>query len=223
VESGTRLSAADVAVAHAGSKLSVTTTQDLPPLLALWDTVGKTSAGHLWMKSPGATIQTFLENPTYMENCKQLAPNIRLRWTAGRERVDFGLEASIADQRYLSFGPAQPGATSRLMGGSDVAVVGYSQGVVFIGDYYITNYEECNANSPVEELRGVCEDRTWGAGNASLDDLSISYAHQQGGVTFVRYSRQYLTSDTRYDHALSPNALQNFIWATGAFTSNPSD
>lgn len=139
--SGSRLAEADVTTAYSGEKLSVVTAADLPALLSLWDVAGNQAAGYLWLKSPTGTIQTFLPQPTFMENCKQLAPNIRLRWTSSHDSVDFGIEGAIGEQRYLSFGPAAPGVVNRLMAGSDVAVVGFSKGSPFLGDFYITNYE----------------------------------------------------------------------------------
>lgn len=82
--------------------------------------------------------------------------------------------------------------------------------------------KECNFASPVDELRGVCEDSTWAGGDNKLNSLSLSYAHQMGGVTFVRYSRAYHTSDARFDRVITPNSTQSYIWATGAFTMTPS-
>jgi hypothetical protein len=220
--SGSRISDVDVASAHSGQdKLSVNmTSSEWPNLLVLWDAFEGKAAGRLWLKSPDGVIQTFLPQPTFMDNCQQLAPNIRLRWSVGRKgkEVEFGVEGIVGEQRYISFGPAKPGTSDRLMAGSDVAVAGVHKGVPFVGDFYITNYEECNVGSPVEELRGVCEDSTWGGGDKSLDSMNISYAHQQGGVTFIRYARAFDTGDSRFDHKITPNSHQTFIWAIGAIT-----
>lgn len=217
---GSRISSVDVVSAHSGDeKLSVSlTSSGWPNLLVLWDAFEGKAAGHLWLKSPNGVIQTFLPQPTYMDNCQQLAPNIRLRWSVGREEVEFGIEGSVGEQRYIALGPAKPDTSDRLMAGSDVGVAGLHKGVPFVGDFYITNYEECNVGSPVEELRGVCEDSTWGGGDKSLDSIKISYAHQQGGVTFIRYSRAFDTADAKFDHKITPNSQQTFIWATGAIS-----
>jgi sulfoxide reductase catalytic subunit YedY len=46
--------------------------------------------------------------------------------------------------------------------------------------------------------------------------LELQYAHEFEGVQFIRYRRALDTGDDEWDHPITPNKEQSFIWAIGA-------
>lgn len=159
--------------------------------------------------------------PYIMQNCFQISPKMRIRWNLiDDERIDIGIEGVVSTDGYMAFGVANPSASKSLMGGSDVAYAGFRGGRPFLVDGYISGYEECNYGVNADDLFGACDDYSWAGGDASASNLEIQYAHQFEGVTFVRYRRKLRTSDYRFDHEITPNKSQNFIWAMGGTHSS---
>jgi len=224
VGSGAQVSATTVTAESTGGdvmSVSLSDGQSLPNLLALWDADAKEHVAYVWLRSPSSATPSFQAQPTMMENCKKLAGNLRVRWTVGStdNKVHIGLEGNLRVLRYIAFGPAAPGSTDRLMGGSDVAIGGIGTGgVPWLNDFKITNYEECDHSLPAESLTGVCDDKAWSGGDATKNDVTLDYSHSIEGFMFLRYSRLLDTGDASYDIPITPATSQTFIWATGGFT-----
>jgi hypothetical protein len=61
-----------------------------------------------------------------------------------------GCGASSGSGSYLAFGPADPSAKKSLMGGADVAVVGFGNNTAssaYIRDFYLRDYLPCTVNA----------------------------------------------------------------------------
>ena len=79
--------------------------------------------------------------------------------------LHLGFEAQTPLDTWFAFGPVQPGARARLMGGADVIVAGYqSHGgsaapEPFATDAFISSYAECSVSDD-GVVDGVCECET---------------------------------------------------------------
>lgn len=84
-----------------------------------------TTEGH------GTQIIRGESQPTMFENCAQLSPSIRLRWTVnwGHGSVDIGLETPLAKSEYISFGWASALSKGHYMINSDVVIAGFNEEV----------------------------------------------------------------------------------------------
>lgn len=81
--------------------------------------------------------------------------------------------STLAFGAYVAFGPADPTAQKSLMGGADVAVVGFANntaGSAFIRDFYLRDYLPCRVDAESGAVVGACADSVWAGGgwNASL-------------------------------------------------------
>lgn len=131
----------------------------------------------------------------------------------------------------MAFGPAEPSATKSLMGGADVAVVGFSDATAdsaFIRDFHLRDYLPCRVDGGT--VVGACADAVWaGAGwNASLsasetaalaasvDNWALAGASVAAdGVTTIRFRRDVVTADARFDVPMAPSQPRSFVWARG--------
>jgi len=103
--------------------------------LLLWEQPGSGAVGLgrplaavlLQKLAPGAA-EVRVPQPTMLDNCLQLGPSARLRWTldAAAGAVEIGLEGVLPAGGYLAFGPSPSGSiiVNRPMVGSDVTFVG---------------------------------------------------------------------------------------------------
>ena len=82
------------------------------------------------MEKQAGAEQVLATQPTAFDNCLQLSDVLRVRWsiTDNGTAVEIGLEGEAAEDMWLGFGPADPTATSRLMGGADVIIAGIGGG-----------------------------------------------------------------------------------------------
>merc|ERR1719502_1392614 len=64
-------------------------------VLVLWDPMANAVVGHVALQKlrPGA-MQVLAPQPTHFDNCLQLSPRLRLRWTvdAAADSIELGLE-----------------------------------------------------------------------------------------------------------------------------------
>jgi hypothetical protein len=59
-------------------------------------------------------------------------------------------DGTLLSGSYLAFGPADPSAKKSLMGGADVAVVGFGNNTAssaYIRDFYLRDYLPCTVNA----------------------------------------------------------------------------
>merc|ERR1740117_152853 len=184
----------------------------------LWDAEAGATVAHVTLQKllPGAT-QLHPPQPWWFDNCLQLAPALRLRWTLpGDGHIEIGLERlHLGDSpSWLSFGPAAPGVTNRLMGGADTVIVTLRDGVssAVATDAFLSSYEECRADDAGEPV-GACADATW-AGGSGNDNVELLHAEVRDGVQLVRFRRPLVASDA-HDHAIVPERPSAYIWAVG--------
>eukprot|EP00958_Prasinococcus_capsulatus_P016701 scaffold1860_cov403-Prasinococcus_capsulatus_cf.AAC.16 len=129
------------------------------------------------------------------------------------------LHGGEQDNAYNAFGPANPSAVDRFMGGADVVVLGYSsEGQPFAVDSFLTTYEVCNYGNPDREFVGSCDDASWGQ-STTWDNVELLHAQQLDSVQFMRYTREIKTPDGLFDHPFKLDAPQRFIYATGSILS----
>ncbi|XP_058067594.1 cytochrome b561, DM13 and DOMON domain-containing protein At5g54830-like [Magnolia sinica] len=156
--------------------------------------------------------------PTMFDNCKTLSPEFRLRWTLNPEMdsIDIGLEAAAGSQSYMAFGWAEPGSSSSLMLGADVAVTGFMEdGMPFADDYFITKYSECLLSKD-GTVQGVCPDTIYeGLDRVTVNNTRLIYGHRQDGVSFIRYARPLESVDRKYDVPVNMTNNMTVIWALG--------
>lgn len=159
------------------------------------------------------------KQPVMFDNCIELAPNFRLRWSLNRTRdaIDIGLEAAVTERHYMAFGWAHPGSSSKFMSQADVTVAGFTdQGDAFADDYYITKYSECvwNKDGPTS---GVCPDFLYADpdGNVDVNNTKLVYSQRQDGVSLVRYQRPLESPDAKFDVSVNATDNMTVIWALG--------
>eukprot|EP00911_Craspedida_sp_UC1_P001893 UC1_evm2s1453 len=205
--------------------------------LLLWDVDKARAVASVVLQKlrPGAA-QVAMPQPTVLDNCAQLGPDLRLRWTLDTraESVDFALDGVLPYGGYASFGPSpsQVNVVNRPMVGSDVTFVGRDTpgggrnlGPFYAIDSFITSVSECNygATGPGgAPASGVCDDRVLGGGNASRLNSVLVAGHEADDVTFVRWRRAFNTGDALFDLSLKPNTSQVFVWAMGSVSSSAS-
>lgn len=165
------------------------------------------------------------DQPTMFENCKMLSEKYRVRWTLKEEEnsIDIGLEAVTEVQNYLAFGWAKPNSTSGYMLHADVTVTGFTEDFVpFAEDFYITDYNECSLNDDGVP-HGVCPDSVYSVSDPSnnvsdphpVNDTNVVYGHRKDGVSFVRFQRELVPVDDKYDLRVELNKNMTVIWALG--------
>lgn len=156
---------------------------------------------------------------TSLPLCYQLAPNYRLRWDIQGSQIDFAIEGQDSPVTWMGFGPAAPGVTNRPMGAADATIVISNPPQII--DAYMSTYLECFEGS------GACADSvtTYGLNEArgpGRNDSTMVYAQRLGSVNFARFRRLLDTGDVGFDHVITPNASQTFVWATGNFLNSSS-
>lgn len=167
----------------------------------------------------GGRVKRGAKQPVMFDNCIELAPNFRLRWSFNRTRdaIDIGLEAAVTERHYMAFGWARPGSSSNLMSHADVTVAGFTdQGDSFADDYYITKYSECILNKEGPPS-GVCPDFLYldPDENADVNNTKLVYSQRQDGVSLVRYQRPLESPDTKFDVSVNATDNMTVIWALG--------
>jgi len=224
---GFRVSNTIVSGEHMGTTMDV---QFIPGVLwdqflvlSLYDEKNDRVAGSLPLQE-----HPMIEQPTMFHHCLQLSPELRVRWTLPPDglSVEFGLETSISSTYTMNFGPASPNASNRLMGGADAAVVGHSPSTnePFALDYYMSSYIECypsQASQHPGAVEGVCEDAVY-ADAAQASNVELLYAHQLEGVSLIRFRRPLVSPDLVYDHPITPEEAQNYIWAVSPYLMDES-
>jgi hypothetical protein len=77
-------------------------------------------------------------------------------WNLNSTHLNYALVGYVADDEYIAFGPALPGAVDRLMGYSNAIAGGInsSSGVAWAADMFMSSYIPCDTSlsPPV----GVC-------------------------------------------------------------------
>lgn len=167
----------------------------------------------------GGRVKRGAKQPVMFDNCIELAPNFRLRWSLNRTRdaIDIGLEAAVSERHYMAFGWARPGSSSNFMSHADVTVAGFTdQGDSFADDYYITKYSECMLNKDGPPS-GVCPDFLYvdPDENADVNNTKLVYSQRQDGVSLVRYQRPLESPDTKFDVSVNATDNMTVIWALG--------
>lgn len=167
----------------------------------------------------GGRVKRGAKQPVMFDNCIELAPNFRLRWSLNRTRdaIDIGLEAAVSERHYMAFGWARPGSSSNIMSHADVTVAGFTdQGDSFADDYYITKYSECMLNKDGPPS-GVCPDFLYvdPDENADVNNTKLVYSQRQDGVSLVRYQRPLESPDTKFDVSVNATDNMTVIWALG--------
>ena len=159
--------------------------------------------------------------PTVLDSCLSLGHGgenggtTRVRWSvdAGLNVATFAIEAVAAPGSWAAFGPANPNANNRLMGGADAAVLTLADDdatTVAVEDYFLTSYLECDyANGGGD---GVCDDATLG-GESSVEPLLTQYSQ---GVALAVFSRPWAAAEPETDVPLAPSEPRPFVWARGA-------
>ncbi|XP_050218268.1 cytochrome b561, DM13 and DOMON domain-containing protein At5g54830 [Mercurialis annua] len=225
--------------------LNKTLTWDQIQVLSVWDVPTASDFGHVIITNGsfyGPTVSPSvapspLDNnstnaeeggswnfrvPTMFDNCMVLSKDFRVRWSLSKERdvIDIGLEAATGFQNYMAFGWAKPGSGSEeteLMIGADVAVAGFTEdGKPFADDFYISKYSECTINKD-GSASGVCPDTIYEGSDpvGLVNNTKLIYGHRKDGVSFVRYSRQLVSIDKKYDLSVDHMANMTVIWALG--------
>ncbi|EFJ28588.1 hypothetical protein SELMODRAFT_441097 [Selaginella moellendorffii] len=197
-------------------------------VLAVWDEITASDFGHVvldssWKNSSSSSSSQRKVPATVLENCVELSPLYRLRWSllpgnssslpGNGSSVDIALEAVVPETKYMAFGWAMPGKENYLMMNADVVVAGFkNRDTPFAEDYYISKYSECNWD--FQNPSGVCPDVVY---DSSSDNSTTVLVHGQhvDGVAFVRYNRPLYSSDTKLDVSIAPSANMTVIWALG--------
>ncbi|GBG88691.1 hypothetical protein CBR_g48221 [Chara braunii] len=161
--------------------------------------------------------------PTMFENCLELsAGKVRVRWTVNKDNstVDFGLEAAVPRSMYIAFGFVDPAAAVEddLMRKSDVAVAGYAADTLFVSDYFITDYKDCQWQK--KPVVGICPDAALHGSNnrdrrSVVDNVQLLYGHHKDGILFARYQRPVVSPDKDFDHDIDLTSERSFVWAIG--------
>ncbi|KAA8525569.1 hypothetical protein F0562_007424 [Nyssa sinensis] len=212
-------------------------TWDQIRVIAVWDIPTASNFGHVVLKNPGngsedseslppvppvggGNLSTWVyEQPTMFENCKELSPNYRVRWTLREDEdvIDIGLEAATQIMNYMAFGWANPNSSSKLMVGADVTVTGFTEeGMPFADDYYIKDYSECMIDKD-GGVQGVCPDTMFEGSDpvGLVNNTKLVYGHRKDGVSFIRYQRPLKSVDKKYDLPVNHTDNMTVIWASG--------
>uniref|UniRef100_A0A5B6ZE87 Cytochrome b561, DM13 and DOMON domain-containing protein n=1 Tax=Davidia involucrata TaxID=16924 RepID=A0A5B6ZE87_DAVIN len=212
-------------------------TWDQIRVVVVWDIPTASNFGHVVLKNPrngsddsaplpsppsvgGGNLRTWVyEQPTMFENCMELSPNYRFRWTLreNEDVIDIGLEAATKIMNYMAFGWANPNSSSKLMVGADVAVTGFTEeGIPFADDYYITKYSECMIDKD-GGVQGVCPDTMLEGSDpvGMVNNTKLVYGHRKDGVSFIRYQRPLKSVDKKYDLQVNHTDNMTVIWALG--------
>lgn len=217
-------------------RLGKNVTWDRIQVLSVWDLPTASNFGHVILMneslSPSLapspsdnnnndTTSWIFRAPTMFDNCKALSKDYRIRWSLNVDEgfIDIGLEAATGIQNYMAFGWANPsrGSNLELMIGADVAVTGFTEEAwPFADDFYITKYSECTVNKD-GSAQGVCPDTIYEGSDpvGLVNNTKLIYGHRRDGVSFIRYRRQLVSVDKKYDLTVNYAAKMTVIWALG--------
>ncbi|KAH7294389.1 hypothetical protein KP509_28G069000 [Ceratopteris richardii] len=194
------------------------------PVAGLSPAVAPTlSPGLAFVPSPGKEVDEESvwgkEQPTMLDNCKELSDVYRLRWTLNIETgtVDLGLEAAIPYTHYMAFGWAKPESTSSFMLNADVAVAGFhNQTAPFVEDYHINKYSECSMtqDGPASVCPSSLYPRTHND-TSKTTNVKFIYGQWQDGVAFIRFRKGLQSSSRHLDVSVSTTSEMMIIWALG--------
>jgi hypothetical protein len=113
---------------------------------------------------------------------------------------NFALVGDVADDQYLSFGPAQPGVVNRLMGGANTVAGGVnaSTGIAWAADLFLGSYIACDTSysPPI----GVCPLTTMDPSLSSLvasQTVQLLAASRVDSVTTLMLSRPLNSASSR--------------------------
>ena len=189
-------------------------------VLVLWDPLLQAVVAHVQLRGPRA----FASEPTHFDNCRQLSPTLRLRWSltwmddgfgSTEDTVSFGLEGLVPPDSYMAFGPSNPAASKSLMVGSDVAVVSMARDTPSAVDAFISSYDVCRYDDTSSSgVSGVCPDSVWERGWQYQQALLRHAERGDDGITFIRFERVRHAASS-YDLAIEPDRAQAFVWAVG--------
>ncbi|GAX85476.1 hypothetical protein CEUSTIGMA_g12892.t1 [Chlamydomonas eustigma] len=147
-----------------------------------------------------------------------LGGQMQLWWDLNTTHLNYALVGYVADDEYIAFGPALPGAIDRLMGYANAIAGGVnsSSGLAWATDMFMSAYIPCDTtfSPPV----GVCPVSSFLSPEQQSTEFNpLIAASRMNGITTLVLSRP-LANTSQYTNPINVTS-SSFIWAHGPISS----